>query len=1006
MKKKIVNAFLLTALLASSVGTFVSCKDYDEDSYVDLRSRITDLKSQIDALNSWKSTLKQCECDLKDYITKTEADGKYAPIALQTAVTNLQNAISTLEGSLDGYATEQDLASAVSTLNSGIIDAKNLAQSAYDLASSIKSCTCDLEPLKNSINDINGKIAVWNDQLKAVKDSASYALTLAKTDSALIVDLQNRLAELEAKDYHVWTIGTDGYWYDNGEKTEYKAVGENGTNADVWTIESDGYWYKNGEKSDYKAIGQDGTNGTNADVWTIGPDGYWYLNGERTDNKAIGQDGTPGQGGTAAEWTIGSDGYWYKDNVKTDYKAIGQDGTNGTNGTNGLNGKDADVWSIGTDGYWYKNDEKTEYYALGTKGDKGDTGDPANLEEITKSVLAAIDLSNYYTIKEVDSILTNTYYTNTQVDSLIKIVTDSLSKYETIEDFKNTINNLFKDDTYGFQTAVNDLMKQYTYDKAALDTQFDGITTKLNNIEATMKAMVTGIELQATDNPVLGYINAPLDTRSLMLMTYFGEASYFEFPTKDGGTWIDSDDQFTDREVKIMTNGATTLEGVEGYIEKSGSKFFATDRGDGKVVLGNVYMSINPTNVDNSGLTLQLKNSVGGTCGVELEPTVKSDRLLTFGYDRTRAEASGFYAAKAVMDINDDNLLNNRLALDYKAVGSKLKSAFKNRSTTDLLDVAVDVYQAIDNVLPAYGVKYTDSEGRTINSTYGIGVATIKPLSFNTLVSIDALYKGLPGRNRIYNIIDKIIQQIEVRSPVPTTSNWIEFDEVKSDGGNTLTVTYRIFVDGVYKTDTATVSLDSTEASDLRRILEVLAESSEGTAKILAELINELNKVDANWDDVFQEAKDNMVKYLMQYVDKAYKKANNYYHLYTLLDINMVAHKPGKGFRFVGQTKRRATKVNGEVTLYPITNTMEYFAPAYKKYVAISNVYNASTRAELPEAEAMSLAKAAAGENCNKVINGDMAVKISGQSGYIYEISYEAVDYHGMNVRSKYYVEF
>ncbi len=49
--------------------------------------------------------------------------------------------------------------------------------------------------------------------------------------------------------------------------------GENGKDADVWTIGTDGYWYKNNEKTSYKAVGTDGTNGTNG---TDGVNGAYY----------------------------------------------------------------------------------------------------------------------------------------------------------------------------------------------------------------------------------------------------------------------------------------------------------------------------------------------------------------------------------------------------------------------------------------------------------------------------------------------------------------------------------------------------------------------------------------------------------------------------------------------------------------------------------------------------------------------------------------------------------
>ncbi|MCD8295386.1 MAG: DUF4988 domain-containing protein, partial [Clostridia bacterium] len=50
--------------------------------------------------------------------------------------------------------------------------------------------------------------------------------------------------------------------------------------------------------------GKDGNDGKDADVWTIGDDGYWYLNGTKTDYKAIGSDGATGATGAQGEQGI------------------------------------------------------------------------------------------------------------------------------------------------------------------------------------------------------------------------------------------------------------------------------------------------------------------------------------------------------------------------------------------------------------------------------------------------------------------------------------------------------------------------------------------------------------------------------------------------------------------------------------------------------------------------------------------------------------------------------
>ena len=60
MNKKFLSAILFGALMVSSTGTFVSCKDYDDD--IDrIDKELTELKSQIAAL--------QTTVDNGDYVT-------------------------------------------------------------------------------------------------------------------------------------------------------------------------------------------------------------------------------------------------------------------------------------------------------------------------------------------------------------------------------------------------------------------------------------------------------------------------------------------------------------------------------------------------------------------------------------------------------------------------------------------------------------------------------------------------------------------------------------------------------------------------------------------------------------------------------------------------------------------------------------------------------------------------------------------------------------------------
>lgn len=62
---------------------------------------------------------------------------------------------------------------------------------------------------------------------------------------------------------------------DQNGKTETFTIknGENGTNAKIWTIGDDGFWYEDGVKTSYRAIGEKGDQGTPGTPGTPGQDG-------------------------------------------------------------------------------------------------------------------------------------------------------------------------------------------------------------------------------------------------------------------------------------------------------------------------------------------------------------------------------------------------------------------------------------------------------------------------------------------------------------------------------------------------------------------------------------------------------------------------------------------------------------------------------------------------------------------------------------------------------------
>ena len=89
--------------------------------------------------------------------------------------------------------------------------------------------------------------------------------------------------------------------------------------------------------------GEDGKDGKDAAVWTIGTDGYWYLNNEKTEYKAIGVDGKDGKDGVdGKDGKDGADGKDGKDGADGKDGINGTNGKDGADGKDGVDGKDGE----------------------------------------------------------------------------------------------------------------------------------------------------------------------------------------------------------------------------------------------------------------------------------------------------------------------------------------------------------------------------------------------------------------------------------------------------------------------------------------------------------------------------------------------------------------------------------------------------------------------------------------------------------------------------------------
>ena len=565
---------------------------------------------------------------------------------------------------------------------------------------------------------------------------------------------------------------------------------------------------------------------------------------------------------------------------------------------------------------------------------------------------------------------------------------------------------------------------------------------KLNDrIDDLLDKMITGIILQGTESPVIGYFNTPLDVRSQILAAYYGEvSSSVEFPAKNSSAdYVDASEFWTARNMEVIGS-------FSDKVNISG-EFVSTKNGDTKGNAGKLYVTVNPAEVDFTGKVLALESSTGEAAGVELEPLAVSEKELSFGYTRAY---NGFYEAEATLT----DIEKAKIRLDFKQLESQAKDMLKEKTKSSVLSFGAALMSSMKDVMPAYAAKATwtapartDAVGQksySVYSQYGLAAAAIKPFSYAFLKDLNA---NLPGEAKLQEIADKLLNKIseKLNLNLPDFSKYdpsiiikdIEIDPtnpnvtvtiqgtLKDADGNDL---YILVTDGHYRyymkdeTDPWVYNLDlgqwqtvnwnlvesvslKIEDVNLYNTIKYVADQINaryGSTSPLADLLNDVIAI-GDLNATIQNAFNDVKSEVNGLITKAYNKLNSIFSKAPNKALQPVlVAKSGDKISLLSRSKSNPTKVSGSsLTLIPTSYTLELVAPAYKKYIVVSDVFNADG-----SEAAASIGKSANGENMAKVIDSEKTCTINGQSGYIYEISYNAVDYHGKIVNKRFYVQF
>ncbi len=632
----------------------------------------------------------------------------------------------------------------------------------------------------------------------------------------------------------------------------------------------------------------------------------------------------------------------------------------------------------------------------------------------------------------IDSINRNFNELDTFVKDLTKDFTGTLAELQQTTTERLDAHKERLDSIVGAIAVINDSIE-------SLNTKYNALKDEVLGIKDYLSHLISGVLVQSVSNPIYGSFAFPTNFSSNLLAAYYGDfSSSVEFPTAREGYYVE---------------GSTIL-GVED-LNKLGvsSKTYGVGRvvNEAKNNAGTVYMTINPTNIDFTGETLELVNSLDEASGVVLDTLIKSDKKLTFGW--TRGANNGFYEAGA--RIAAENIDNVKVRVNLSDMKDALKDVLTPGDGINVTNVVSTVANSFTDWLDANALKASwtvNGEEMAVYSEYKIAATAIKPVGYGFMQDMNV--QDFPGFGTAENLLNKVFNRInvEIEGLVPTfnidsykfkeikgitlsgdtiitAKTVVEIDvtidadsvfagyketlEVKDAAGNVIG-TVDVEVDGnneYTKHITKEVEVDvniSDMYKDIQGDVNSFVESINNDLMEINKLLDELNKVN-EISNKLTDATDKVQSALVKGLDKlnnglckVINSANKALQPVMLVETT-------DGFARLSGVQKSPSVVSGtKITLFPTSYTAEILAPAFKKLVGVTNVYTGvnqeNTAYNNDECKA-ELQRVNAQENVAEVLDDAKAgIPVTLKQGYVYEVAYTAVDYTGMVVARKYYV--
>ena len=633
------------------------------------------------------------------------------------------------------------------------------------------------------------------------------------------------------------------------------------------------------------------------------------------------------------------------------------------------------------------------------------------------------------------------------IDSLAQAYLDSALQYtdEAISAAVDTLQIQIDNNTASILTLQSDLTDEIQArqdDFNLLNSRIDTLTNRIDTIETKLDELtgrvdvledrfnraIYSIELNGTTNPVFGYMALPFDVTSNMLLAYYGTNSLpIEFPTANNSLLVNGSAQLSAAEAARLNIGQFTKAG--------GSVLVGENAGAGKI-----YFFINPGEVDiNETYQFSLVNSIGEACPIELDTVVPSEEVLYAGVNRAPGKEKSpysFYEAPALLP--EDNCEEANFNLNTEALKQNAKEFYhllkREPNNASFTSLAASLLGILSRPAQLYALKVewpdTLGEMHSCKSAAKITANSIKPLSYAALQDVN--FPNFPLLRPFDELPNYQINvgDIDFSLNVGTANITLAGIDFSTLSSVNISVNVPEIVGGVPTGNTVveTVPLDNLEAW-------LDSTFNAGIADWEASVNNEVNSLISQINNQVSNQVNGMLSPIQGVIDQANGMITNligkgntaisYYNRFVtkanaaitrinnkltspnqFLQVTMLYEGNGE-FHFLSNSRVAPSVFNcsgstGAIVLYPTSFNAEILVPAYKKFVAVTNVWDNTTGAEVASKVATTNNNNA---NFNTVLEGNRyGVAFQAEKGYTYEIFYSALDFSGKISQRKYYV--